>query len=168
VGAIVAGLLLLLLPAAPALAHAQLISMTPAAGSTVSVAPNRVLLRFGEVMQSMGSSVVVLDPAGGQVQTDEMLVKGRTIIVGLEALTIPGTYSVNYRVLSSDGHVVTDTRSFVFAPAPGASAPASAQAAAPEADADAPTSNAGWSVYAIGGLLLACVLIVIVALRRRT
>ena len=118
-GVALAGLLAVfaaIVTAAPAFAHAGLVSMTPAVGSTVTVAPSQVVLTFDEPMQSLGSTVAVIDPAGHAMQTSEMAVQGTRIIVWLLPLHRPGTYHVNYRVLSGDGHVVTDTRTFRFAP----------------------------------------------------
>ncbi len=166
VGAIIAGLLALLIPAAPALAHAQLIGMMPAVGSTVITAPDHVVLRFGETMQPLGSSVVVLDPSGAEVQTDELLVKGPTITVGLERISQPGTYRVEYRVLSTDGHVVTDARSFVFAPASGSPAPAPVGRATRDVDLDPPPSG-GWLAFATAALLLGAVAVTVLVIRRR-
>lgn len=108
--------LLLVASAAPASAHASLDSMTPAAGSTVSTAPAQVVLTFDEPMQALGSTVAVIDPDGHAVQTAELIVRGQTIAVDLLPLRTPGTYHVNYRVLSSDGHIVTDSRTFSYAP----------------------------------------------------
>ena len=167
VAAIIAGLLLLLLPVAPASAHAQLVSMTPAADSTVTVAPHRVVLRFGETMQPLGSDVVVLDPSGGQVQTDELRVRGRTITVGLNRLTASGTYRVNYRILSSDGHVVSDSRAFTFRPGTIPPPASPAKTVASPGDADAPASGPTWPPFVVGLLLLGCVAVGIAALRRR-
>lgn len=116
-------------------------------------------------MQSLGCTVVVIDPERTQVQTDELLVKGSTITVGLNVLTLPGTYHVNYRVLSADGHVVTDSRAFTFAPAGTTSATTGANA--PAADLDAAPLGSRWPLLAVTALIMLSAAAVLLVLRRR-
>ena len=146
--------LLLFFTATPASAHATLVSMTPAAGSTVTAAPAQVVLTFDEPMQALGSTIAVIDPTGRAVQTAELIVQGQTIAVGLLPLRTPGRYHVNFRVLSSDGHIVTDSRTFDFAP----SGLATVHSSVPEVSAvrDDSTSIGFWLT---GGALLLVLLL---------
>jgi methionine-rich copper-binding protein CopC len=116
----------------PAQAHSVLVSMTPADGSLVMTSPPEVSLTFDENIQSLGDAVAVVDPTGTQIQTGTPQVLNATISVSLPPLTVPGHYTVNYRVVSADGHPVTKEVGFNYlsengptpAPAPdGASFP---------------------------------------------
>jgi methionine-rich copper-binding protein CopC len=101
--------------ATAAFAHAHLVRATPTVGGTVHEAPAEVLLRFNEKLESAFSSVVVRDSAGKQVdkadaqvdKTDRLQMR-----VSLPPLT-PGTYKVEWRVMSSDTHKVNGTFTFV-------------------------------------------------------
>lgn len=109
-------MLLMWTSAAGAQAHAEFESMTPAAGSVVTDSPTQVVLTFGEDVQALGTTVVVLDPSGKDVQTGDVAVAGATVTQSVEALVDPGVYHVNFRVVSADGHVVTGSETFDFEP----------------------------------------------------
>jgi len=107
----------------PASAHATLISIDPAAGSTVSVRPAAVTLRFSEPVQPP-VAVRVVGPAGELVSDGASAVLGDRVAQRLvSADTGPGEYTVRYQVLSSDGHVVTGTSKFEVASRPAGTAP---------------------------------------------
>ena len=91
--------------------------MSPAIGSTVTEAPASIVLTFGEDVKALGSTVVVLDPAGSAVQTGDAVAAGVTLTQPLVPLTLAGDYHVNFRVVSADGHVVTGSEVFRFEPA---------------------------------------------------
>jgi copper resistance protein C len=106
---------LVLLPAAPAWAHAQLVKMSPADGSTVQVAPTRIVLTFDENIQRIGDAVVVTGPDGSRVEAGAPTVLGATATEGLRPLVYRGRYTVTYRVVSDDGHPVTAALQFTLA-----------------------------------------------------
>lgn len=101
-------------------AHAALTSMTPAAGSTVTVPPPAVVLRFSEPVSSSFAAVTVTDGAGASVVAGRPAVNGSTVTQPLRQLG-SGTYSVTFRVVSADGHPVSDTAAFTVRPTPSAS-----------------------------------------------
>ena len=101
---------LALIALAPALvdAHAALVKSSPARRATLGQAPPRVDLTFSERLEPAYSTVAVLDAKGQQVDLrDAALTPGdsRRLAVSLPALPA-GTYTVKFRVLSVDGHVV--------------------------------------------------------------
>jgi methionine-rich copper-binding protein CopC len=103
--ALLAGVLL-----APAVAwsHAELVKSVPARRAALTTAPPRVRLAFNERVEAKFSRVSVWDAKGAQVDLKDAEVDpedGRQLTVGLPALE-PGTYTVRFRVLSVDGHVV--------------------------------------------------------------
>ena len=113
---------LFLLPVAPAFGHADQVSMEPAAGAVLQQSPDRVVLGFSEKINPLGTVVVVIDPTGVQIQDGEAVVELQRVWVKVRPFTEPGKYRVNYRIVSADGHAVSGTRSFTFAP-PGVALP---------------------------------------------
>jgi|GEM_PF-2873281 len=147
------------LAAVPAWAHAQLVAMTPADGSTVAVAPAQVVLLFDENIQPIGDAVVVTGPDGSRVDTGPVLVHDATATQRLRPLVDRGRYTVSYRVVSDDGHPVTRTLTFVLSTG---LAVASSPAAAPAAEA----AGAGGGHWWVGAAALAAALLAAVGLLR--
>ena len=98
----------LLLACAPALAHANLVEASPPQGSEVSKPPERVELHFSEPVDAQFDPVVVRAAGGTRVNTHDARVDpedARVVLADLE--TVPeGSYTVQWRVTSIDGHVV--------------------------------------------------------------
>ena len=147
--ALAAALLLVTVAAAPARAHSQLISMSPADGSTVTVAPLRVVLTFDEDVQHIGDAVVVTAPDGSRVDAGPPAIQGPTVSEPLKALTVRGHYTVAYRVVSDDGHPVTRTLGFDLAAG-------TAPTATPRTGTDDGSGSDGvsWPVYVLVALLV--------------
>ena len=102
--------------ATPAGAHAVLVRSTPPGRATLAEKPDRVQLWFNERLEPAFSSVSVWSSAGTQVDAGDARVSpddARRLSVTLPPLP-PGTYSVRYRVLSVDGHVVDSSFSFTL------------------------------------------------------
>ena len=108
---------LLALPGAPAAeAHAVLVRSAPPGRATLTEKPDRVQLWFNERLEPAFSSVSVWSSAGTQVDAGDARVApddAKRLSVTLPALP-PGAYSVRYRVLSVDGHVVDSSFSFTI------------------------------------------------------
>ena len=112
-------------------AHATLRSMTPAAGSTVSNAPTQVVLTFDEPVSTSFATVTVTDAKGASVTSGKTVVSGATVTQKLEPVG-SGHYTVAFRVVSDDGHPISQKASFTVAlPAATTSAPASTPSSAP-------------------------------------
>ena len=102
--------------ATPAGAHAVLVRSTPPGRATLAEKPDRVQLWFNERLEPAFSSVSVWSSAGTQVDAGDARVDpddARRLSVTLPPLP-PGAYSVRYRVLSVDGHVVDSSFSFTI------------------------------------------------------
>ena len=98
----------------PAHAHAVLVRSTPPHRAMLGQAPERVDLWFNERLEPAYSTVTVWNEAGSQVDERDATVgpdDPRRLSVSLGARG-SGQYTVKYRVLSVDGHVV-DSR-FTF------------------------------------------------------
>ncbi|MBP2457292.1 methionine-rich copper-binding protein CopC [Clavibacter michiganensis] len=128
--------------ALPASAHDYLVSSSPAAGSTIDQPPSEVTLTFNDVILDLGtsggdastgsasaaggSSIVQVtgpDAQGTHFETGCATNAGRTVSVPV-ALGGSGQYTVTWRVVSADGHPVSDSIAFTY------QAPAGAPAAA--------------------------------------
>jgi methionine-rich copper-binding protein CopC len=100
-------------------AHAFLVKSSPARRATLTHAPARVDLTFNERLEPAYSRVSVWDERGVQVDLRDGAVAAtepRRLGVALPSLP-PGTYTVRFRVLSVDGHVVESSFPFtVVAP----------------------------------------------------
>jgi copper transport protein len=104
--------LLLLLPAAPASAHAVLVSSDPADGARVTVAPAVVRLTFDEAVTVPPQAATVLSTTGIRIDRGTARLAGRTLVVPLATSVPAGVYSVSWRVVSEDSHVVSGSIRF--------------------------------------------------------
>ena len=98
------------------LAHAVLVKSVPAQRSTLAESPPRVELWFNERLEPAYSHASVTDAGGTQVDLRDTLVSkedARRLSLSLPPLQ-PGRYSVKFRVLSVDGHVVESTLTFTI------------------------------------------------------
>lgn len=106
--------LLVTLVAGGALAHSFLERAEPRPGSTVKVAPTEVRLRFTERLEPAFSTVQVTDEKGRRVDRGETQTEPgspRQLRVPLEPIGT-GRYTVRWRVLSIDSHIVEGDFSF--------------------------------------------------------
>lgn len=98
--------------AGAATAHAARIASDPAENAELTQAPPRVSATFNEAMQSQFAAMTVVGPDDNLWSTGEPQVEGAVISVGVRPLGPSGTYTVNYRATSADGHVVSGSWSF--------------------------------------------------------
>ena len=95
-------------------AHSSLVSSNPAADSTVVDFPMEVTLTFNEELLKVGqenpNKVEVFDESGTLVSGASVL-SGASIAAPL-GINGNGAYTVKYRVVSKDGHVVEDEYQF--------------------------------------------------------
>lgn len=91
-------------------AHAYLIKSIPARRAVLLRAPARVQLWFNERLEPQFSHLSVWNQEGTQVDLQDVEIgpdDPRRLSVSVPPLP-PGTYTVKYRVLSVDSHVVDD------------------------------------------------------------
>ena len=113
------GALALLLPGAWAL-HLRLVKSTPRDGEIVTLIPNEIRLWFSQkpevgltTVKLLREDSTVVD-LGKVSRTDDSL----SVKAPLEAGLVPGTYSVSWRTVSKDGHVVRGSYHFTMVPGP--------------------------------------------------
>ena len=93
-------------------AHATRIASDPVDHAHLTASPSRVSATFDETLQQSFAAMTVVGPDGNQWSTGDVQVTGAIIGVGVRPLGPAGTYTVNYRVTSADGHVVSGSWSF--------------------------------------------------------
>lgn len=106
--------LLLLVSPPLAAAHAVLVASSPPRRATLARPPERVALTFNERVEPAYSRMSVWDESGRRVDATDAGVDPRdprVLAVSLPALP-PGRYTVRFRVLSIDGHIVESSFAF--------------------------------------------------------
>ena len=148
-------------------AHAELISSTPAANSSLRESPPFLTMDFSEAVDAATASVLIFDDLQRQViGADDLQVEasGRIVAISLPPLD-PGVYTVSYRVTSAvDGHVTTGSWAFLIDPT-GTLPPPQVATLSGSPSGDAPTVIARWLALAGGLGLLGLPLFWIVSAR---
>jgi methionine-rich copper-binding protein CopC len=114
-------------------AHATRIATDPTENAALTESPHRVSATFNETMQQAFAAMTVVGPDGNLWSTGDPQVQGAVVSVDVRPLGPAGTYTVNYRATSADGHVVSGSWSFQLTVA-GAGTPGPAAAAADSGD----------------------------------
>ncbi|MDA2807859.1 copper resistance CopC family protein [Nocardiopsis suaedae] len=101
------------LATAPAVsAHDVLLSSTPENGDELDTAPETVELTFSADIGDGGNAIAVNGPDGSDHASGDITIDGPDAAIGVEPLTEAGDYTIAYRMVSSDGHVIEDTVEF--------------------------------------------------------
>ncbi len=99
--------------AAPALAHANLVSSTPAPSSVLEDSPEQIVLDFNEAVSASLSSIELFDQDSQRVELAAPTPGADDSIVTASVPKLDdGLYAVIWRVSSDDGHVVDGTLGF--------------------------------------------------------
>jgi methionine-rich copper-binding protein CopC len=149
--------------AGPAAAHAARVAADPAEDTVLTASPQRVTATFNEPMQKAFAAMTVVGPDGNLWSTGEPEVADALVSVGVRPLGPAGDYTVNYRLTSADGHVVTGSWSFALDVA-GTGTPGPSATATPAAPPDRGVPV--WPFVVVGALIVAAG--VWWAVRRRT
>lgn len=107
----------LLVSAPAAQAHAALVRADPAPSSVRSTPPGRVTLTFTEPVEPTSGAVEVTGPTGrvvAGVHTDSASGDRRTVVARLPAGLARGSYRVDWRALSLDGHPIDGSYAFAI------------------------------------------------------
>lgn len=124
--------------AAPAWAHAILISTNPPTDGVVAVAPGQLSLTYSENVEASFGAIRVYTCAGKRIATGAPQHASRsdhTVVVSIPRLA-DGVYLVSWRVISADSHPVNGTYSFRVGPG----APTSVSGCATETTAKSSTT----------------------------
>ncbi len=101
--------LLLSLLAGQAEAHAILVKANPDREASLTEAPDEVLLIFNDSVGQEFLALAVIDPSGKRVDNHDAKLDftDHSHLRASVSKLAPGRYTVRYRVLSADGHVVS-------------------------------------------------------------
>ena len=101
---------LLVTAAQGAYGHAELEKSAPSANSILTTSPKFIQLEFGEALTTLkgksANTITLLNPAGMKVATSAISINKGVARVNIAAKLKPGSYTVQYRVVSADGHVL--------------------------------------------------------------
>jgi copper resistance protein C len=115
-------------------AHATRIATDPVENTELTQSPARVSATFNEALQPQFAAMTVVGPDGNLWSTGDPQVSGAVVSVGVRPLGPSGTYTVNYRATSADGHVVSGAWSFQLEVAGSGTPGPSATATSPSDD----------------------------------
>lgn len=158
---------------APAGAHDQLLSSSPAEGEQLPRAPEAAELTFSGQISPVGAELALSDASGQRIELPEApRVEGTTATQPLPRLAA-GEFTLDWRVVSEDGHPVSGTITFSVDPGEtgepeSAQQPAHETGTAAPADSSEPGASGGpgasdeqgasgslpvWLVALIGGIV---------------
>ncbi|OJZ71909.1 copper resistance protein CopC [Mycobacterium paraffinicum] len=133
-------------------AHAARVATDPADNAVLATGPDRVSATFNEQLQTTFAAMTVVGPDGNVWSAGDPVVRGAVVGIGVRPLGPAGTYTVNYRVTSADGHVVSGSWSFrLTIPGTGTPGPPAAGGAAGARDSGVPV----WPFVVVAVALLA-------------
>jgi len=96
------------------MAHATLVKSDPPRRASLSSPPKQIQLWFNEKIEGSYASVSVLDSNKNSVTENSpevVLDDPKSVILNLPQIE-PGRYTVQYRVMSVDGHVIESSFDF--------------------------------------------------------
>ena len=102
-----------LLWSAPASAHDRLVSSNPEHGEELDEQPDWLEMEFSGQLQQVGAEIKVMHD-GTDVSAGEITIEDRTLKSALPDDLKPGAYTVNWRVVSEDGHPISGTFDFTL------------------------------------------------------
>lgn len=156
--------------AGTASAHAHLMSSTPKDASTVTGPLTEITLKFNEPINPSIYQVKVTGPDGRDHTEGKPQINGVTLSQSLKADMGTGRYAIAFRIVSHDGHPVSEQLHFTLnaqgrssTPAPPAASPSATVTAEPEAT----KTGSGWGVVLGSVAAFVAVVAVLLGLRRR-
>lgn len=99
-------------------AHAILVKSQPAKDEEIKETPKQIDLWFNDPVRSQYKALAVIDSNGKRVDNhdvEQSLTDGSHIYATVSDLE-PGTYTIRYRVVSEDTHIVTGKFQFSVKP----------------------------------------------------
>lgn len=93
----------------PLFAHAILVKAQPAKDEVITVSPKQIDVWFNDKVGSEYKALAVIDSAGKRMDNKDVEQESGNeahLYATLQPL-IPGTYTVRYRVVSIDTHIIT-------------------------------------------------------------
>jgi methionine-rich copper-binding protein CopC len=136
-------------------AHVTVISSFPVQFANVNPIPTEVWIEFSGELQTLDgeaiNSLEVVDSTGIAVNYEDPIISGGRISTKISGQSAPGVFTVKYRVVGDDGHVIEGDYTFNASPDYSAEQSPMPISQAPEQS----SISAGGTL--LGGLLLAVI-----------
>jgi hypothetical protein len=112
--------LLALLSIPSSSAHVEIVSSFPEKFANVNPIPTQVWIEFSGQLQTLDGEAVnsleVIDSTGIAVNFDDLIIEGAKIMTKISGQSAPGAFTVKYRVVGDDGHVIEGDYTFNASP----------------------------------------------------
>jgi methionine-rich copper-binding protein CopC len=112
------GLALFSIPNASA--HVEIVSAFPEQYANVNPIPTQVWIQFSGDLQTLDgeaiNSLEVIDSTGIAVNYEDPIIEGAKVMTKISGQSAPGVFTVKYRVIGDDGHVIEGEYTFNASP----------------------------------------------------
>jgi methionine-rich copper-binding protein CopC len=112
--------LCLILSSPTSFSHGQIVTSYPLMDSVSSPTPSQVWIEFDGELQLIEGEVVntlkVTDSTGLVVSSEEAVIEGAKISTQISDQSVGGVFTVQYRIVSEDGHPVEGSYTFEASP----------------------------------------------------
>jgi methionine-rich copper-binding protein CopC len=101
-------------------AHVTIVSSFPERFANVNPIPTQVWIQFSGDLQTLDGQAVnsleVIDSTGISVNFEDPIIDGAKIMTKVSGQSAPGVFTVKYRVVGDDGHVIEGDYTFNASP----------------------------------------------------
>jgi len=101
-------------------AHVEIVSSFPERFANVNPIPTQVWIQFSGDLQTIEGEAVnsleVIDSTGIAVNFEDPVIEGAKIMTKISGQSAPGAFTVKYRVVGDDGHVIEGDYTFNASP----------------------------------------------------
>lgn len=101
-------------------AHVEIVSTFPEQFANVNPIPTQVWIQFSGDLQTLDGQAVnsleVIDSTGISVNFEDPIIEGAKIMTKVSGQSAPGVFTVKYRVVGDDGHVIEGDYTFNASP----------------------------------------------------
>ncbi len=107
---LIAALIVAIVTAGSARAHAALVAASPVDGAVLAAAPSQLTLSFSEPVSPL--VLKLIGPDGATTPLDRFVLKDKTLLIAAPAGMAAGSHVLSWRVVSEDGHPVGGALAF--------------------------------------------------------
>jgi hypothetical protein len=133
-------------------AHVEIVDSFPERFANVNPIPTQVWIQFSGELQTLDgqalNSLEVIDSTGLSVNFEDPVIDGAKILTKVSGQSAPGVFTVKYRVVGDDGHVIEGD--YTFNASPDYSAEQSPMPI---------SSTSGQSSFPVGGILIGALIL---------
>ena len=133
--------------------HVEIVSSFPERFANVNPIPTQVWIQFSGNLQTLDGEAVnsleVIDSTGIAVNFEDPVIEGAKIMTKISGQSAPGAFTVKYRVVGDDGHVIEGDYTFNASPDYAEAVPTTTSVD----EKSSPLSSAGIVMIAVIGLL---------------